>query len=87
MRYSISITILLTAAAGGGCAPRAWSAGADHPANPDAPAGRLAGPPPALRAGAIQLGPPAAADPEKPTDADADPAPADAPDHDHGAHR
>jgi hypothetical protein len=32
------------------CAPRAVSVGPDHPANPDAEAGRLAGPPAALRA-------------------------------------
>jgi hypothetical protein len=30
------------------CAPRALSVTADHPANPVAPSGRLAGPPPAL---------------------------------------
>ncbi len=33
-----------------GCAPRALSVTADHPANPDAQAGRLAGPPAALHA-------------------------------------
>lgn len=34
-----------------GCAPQAMTVTPEHPANPDAPTGRLAGPPPALRAG------------------------------------
>jgi len=34
------------------CTPSAITVGAEHPANPDAPAGRVAGPPPALRPGA-----------------------------------
>jgi hypothetical protein len=35
------------------CAPRALSIGPDHPANPAAETGRLAGPPPALRPGVV----------------------------------
>ena len=42
------------------CTPRALSVTAEHPANPDAQAGRLAGPPAALHAGA---GEPPASDP------------------------
>jgi hypothetical protein len=34
-----------------GCAPTATQMAPDHPANPDAPVGRLAGPPAALRPG------------------------------------
>jgi hypothetical protein len=33
------------------CSPSAMSTPAAHPANPDAPIGRLAGPPPAVRPG------------------------------------
>ena len=40
---SILAAILLAA-----CSPSAVTIGPDHPANPDAPAGRLAGPPPAI---------------------------------------
>lgn len=42
-----------------GCAPRALAVTAEHPASPEAPAGRLAGPPPALRPGVIEAPPPA----------------------------
>ncbi|MEJ7603039.1 MAG: hypothetical protein WKG01_34450 [Kofleriaceae bacterium] len=50
-----------------GCAPRAVTLTPTHPANPDAPAGRLAGPPPALRPGvaapvAAPVAPPATHD-------------------------
>jgi molybdopterin-guanine dinucleotide biosynthesis protein A len=44
----------LLAASLAGCAPRALAVTADHPASPDAPAGRLAGPPAALRSGAAE---------------------------------
>ncbi|MBA3541764.1 MAG: hypothetical protein H0T79_19275 [Deltaproteobacteria bacterium] len=44
------LPLLLGAAA---CAPRAMPVSADHPANPDAETGRLAGPPAALRPGVI----------------------------------
>ena len=37
------------------CAPPAMTMTAEHPANPDAPAGRLAGPPAALRPGVADL--------------------------------
>lgn len=40
-----------------GCAPRAMTVTADHPASPDTPAGRLAGPPPALRPGVVEAPP------------------------------
>lgn len=48
-----------------GCAPRAVSLPAGHPARADAPTGRLAGPPPALRRGvaADALIPPPAPEP------------------------
>jgi hypothetical protein len=36
------------------CAARAPKITANHPANPDAPTGRLAGAPPALRPGVVQ---------------------------------
>ena len=53
-----------------GCAPRAMPLAADHPANPEAEPGRLAGPPSALRAGVAHL--------EEPT-----PRSGAAPSHDH----
>jgi len=56
------------------CAPAATPLGATHPANPRAPTGRLAGPPPALRKGVAESPEPA------------EPAPAPAPAHDHGGH-
>lgn len=43
----------------GACAPRAMSVTPDHPANPEAPIGRLAGPPPALRPGVARMTEPA----------------------------
>jgi hypothetical protein len=49
-----------------------FAAGTCHPARADAPTGRLAGPPPALRPGAT---------------APTDPAPPSPPAHDHGSHR
>jgi hypothetical protein len=52
-----------------GCTPRAISMPPEHPASPDAPAGRLAGPPPALRPGVVE------APPQQP------PAPPAQPDH------
>jgi len=41
-----------------GCTPSAMSMTAEHPANPDATAGRLAGPPAALRPGVAGPTPP-----------------------------
>jgi hypothetical protein len=38
-----------------GCAPAAMNVGPDHPASAEAPTGRLAGPPPALRAGIADI--------------------------------
>jgi hypothetical protein len=49
----------------GGCAPRAMTITPDHPASPDAPIGRLAGPPPALRPGVVEAAPPARPEPSK----------------------
>jgi hypothetical protein len=40
------------------CAPSAMPMTPEHPANPSAPTGRLAGPPPALRPGVLDEGPP-----------------------------
>jgi len=48
MRRIVGVVASLALAA---CAPRATSISSEHPANPDAPIGRLAGPPPALRPG------------------------------------
>lgn len=48
----ILATILATILAGG-CASTAPAIPASHPASPQAPAGRLAGAPPSLRAGVI----------------------------------
>ena len=42
-----------------GCAPQAMTTKAQHPANPDAPTGRLAGPPAALRPGVADVSTPA----------------------------
>lgn len=42
-----------------GCAPQAMTTNAQHPANPDAPTGRLAGPPAALRPGVADVSTPA----------------------------
>jgi len=55
-----------------GCTPAAMTVGAEHPANPDAPAGRVAGPPPALRPGAadpvpVPPPPPVEVKPPEPT--------------------
>ncbi len=41
-----------------GCAPQAMTTNARHPANPDAPTGRLAGPPVALRPGVADISTP-----------------------------
>jgi hypothetical protein len=49
-------TVLLALLAG--CAPAAMTTTAEHPAHPDAPTGRLAGPPPALRPGAADVSTP-----------------------------
>ena len=38
-----------------GCAPAAMKTGPEHPASPDAPTGRLAGPPAALRPGVVDI--------------------------------
>lgn len=42
-----------------GCAPQGMTTSAQHPANPDAPTGRLAGPPAALRPGVADVSTPA----------------------------
>jgi hypothetical protein len=70
---AISPAIFLAAVLAAGCTPRALPLGPEHPARADAPTGRLAGPPPALRPVASSSAPPA-----KPS-----PPPA----HDHGSHR
>ena len=44
-----------------GCAPTAMTTTAEHPAHPDAPTGRLAGPPAALRPGVADVSTPVAA--------------------------
>lgn len=49
-RLGIAIWVLGLAA----CAPRPQQLTASHPANPAAPTGRLAGPPPALRPGVVE---------------------------------
>ncbi len=51
--------LLFAALMAAGCAPRIAPLAADHPANPDAEPGRLAGPPSALRPGVAQLEDPA----------------------------
>ncbi len=58
MQYLALTTLLLSLGLLAGCAPRALAVTADHPASPDAPAGRLAGPPPALQPGATEAPPP-----------------------------
>ncbi len=57
--------ILLFAILVAGCTPRAVPLPSGHPARPDAPIGRLAGPPAALRSGvaAESLSPPAPPEP------------------------
>ena len=60
MRFALALA-LLTA-----CAPRALVVTQDHPAHRDAPTGRLAGPPAALRPGVVTI--------EKPAPAKAQPA-------------
>jgi len=64
-----------------GCAPAAMPLTAEHPASPEAPTGRLAGPPPALRPGVADAAP-AASEPAKPAPPSSPPA---GHDHDHGA--
>lgn len=76
----LAATALLAALIG--CAPAAMPLTAEHPASPEAPTGRLAGPPPALRPGVADAAP-AASEPAKPP-----PPPSSPPaghDHDHGA--
>lgn len=51
-----SLSLVLTIAAA--CTPRARPLPANHPARTDAPTGRLAGPPAALRPGATDDAPP-----------------------------
>ena len=51
MRIASSLFALLLALVAVGCNPPAVSLPAGHPARPDAPPGRLAGPPAALRPG------------------------------------
>jgi len=78
---AITRTIFLAAALAGGCAPRAFPTAADHPTRAEAPTGRLAGPPAALRPGAAAPRP----EPDPPA---SEPAaePQGAPAHDHGSH-
>ena len=47
MRHVIALVLA-------GCAAHHAPPSSNHPANPAAPTGRLAGPPPALRAGAVE---------------------------------
>lgn len=47
--------VAIAALALGACAPSSAPITPDHPANPDAPIGRLAGPPAALRPGVVSL--------------------------------
>ena len=56
---AITPTIVLAALLAVGCTPRALPLGPEHPARVDAPTGRLAGPPPALRPGAAARAEPA----------------------------
>jgi hypothetical protein len=49
-----------------GCTPPGLTTSAEHPANPNAPAGRLAGPPPALEPGVADMPPPAPVTPTPP---------------------
>lgn len=91
----LAATLLLAALVG--CAPAAMPLTAEHPASPEAPTGRLAGPPPALRPGVADATPaaaPAASEPAKPSPPSPSPAPSPSPtpspppaghDHDHGA--
>jgi outer membrane biosynthesis protein TonB len=46
------------------CAPRVAPVDAHHPAHRDAPVGRLAGPPAALRPGVVDMGPPPKSEPD-----------------------
>jgi len=72
---ALGLAAILAALAG--CAPAALAVTPEHPASPDAPGGRLAGPPAALRPGVVEAAPPAGAP--------AQPAPAPAA-HDHQGH-
>jgi len=65
-----------------GCTPPGLTTSAEHPANPSAPVGRLAGPPPALEPGVADMAPPAPVTPTPPaahTEHPAEPAPPAAP--------
>lgn len=62
MRRVVGMVASLAFAA---CAPRAMSISSEHPANPDAAIGRLAGPPPALRPGVATVEPARAVDHSK----------------------
>ena len=53
MRLALALALLSA------CAPRALVVTKDHPAHRDAPTGRLAGPPAALRPGVVSIEKPA----------------------------
>ena len=61
MRARLVAAAALVGGALAGCTPAAMPVTAEHPASPEAPAGRLAGPPPALRPGVADATPPAGA--------------------------
>lgn len=67
--------LLLALLAVAACTPAATPLAAGHPARPDAPTGRLAGPPASLRPGAAAPATPAPAPDDEP-----------APAHDHSSH-
>ena len=58
MRWLVVFVVLVVA-----CTPRAVKVDAQHPANPKAEPGRLAGPPAALRPGVVESAPPPPAAP------------------------
>jgi len=67
---STKLSIPMLALCIGACTPRAISISADHPASPEAPVGRLAGPPPALRPGVAAAGSEEASAPPEATPVD-----------------
>lgn len=56
----LALVAVLAAVGLAACTPAAPRFAPTHPANPDAPVGRLAGPPAALRAGVVTEPPPPA---------------------------
>lgn len=82
--------LLLVSLLAAACAPRALDLSPDHPARPDAPPGRLAGPPPALigagapaAGGAVPDAPAAGEEHDHAGHGDADAPAPPAPSHDH----